>query len=272
MIKLPITLREHRTAAGGRIRRQAGTDWLETEALQAQAAGDAYLRPILLFQAQNVNGEVPPATLKQHLIDELHVSEEQIAIATGDKRELEDMDLAAIDCPIRYIITVQALREGWDCPFAYVLCSLQSLSSATAVEQLLGRVLRMPYAKRRIRETLNRAYAHVCETNFAQAANALVDRLVTGMGFEALDVASMIAPQTPLFAPPGADVVAPSAPPPITTVVEVATDTGLRHAAGVTLAPAAGGKGVRVTLTGHVDEVTEKLLLAAERGKRSARR
>ena len=269
MVKLPITLREHpdgwQAAVFGA---KQVRDWLEAEAQQAQAAGDAYVRPILLFQAQNVTGEVPPAVLKKHLIDELHVPEEQIAVATGDTRELEGVDLAAPACPIRYIITVQALREGWDCPFAYVLCSLQSLSSATAVEQLLGRVLRMPYAKRRTRETLNRAYAHVCETSFAQAANALVDRLVTGMGFEALDVASMIAPQTPLFAPPGASGGALPAPPPVTTVVEVASDTGLQHATGVTLAPAPNGRGVRVTLTGHVDEVTEKLLLAAERGEK----
>ena len=28
------------------------------------------------------------------------------------------------DCPIRIIITVNALKEGWDCPFAYILASL----------------------------------------------------------------------------------------------------------------------------------------------------
>lgn len=270
MIKLPITLREHpdgwQAAVFGA---KQVRDWLETEAQQAQAAGDAYVRPILLFQAQNVNSDVPPAVLKQHLMTELHVPEEQIAIATGDVRELDNEDLRSPQSAIRYIITVQALREGWDCPFAYVLCSLQSLSSATAVEQLLGRVLRMPYAKRRTRETLNRAYAHVCESSFAQAANALVDRLITGMGFEALDVASMIAPQTPLFGPPDAGRVEPPVPPPVTTVVEVgAADPGLQHVSGVTVAPAPSGKGMRVTLTGHVDEVTERLLVNAERSEK----
>src|SRR5881628_2450921 len=91
-----------------------------------------------------------------------------------------------------------AIRAGWDCPFAYVLCSVQPVRSATAVEQLLGRVLRMPYARRRTRDALNRAYAHVSETRFGEAAAALADRLVQGMGFEPLDVASMIAPQLPL--------------------------------------------------------------------------
>lgn len=265
MIKLPITLREHaegwQAAVFGAVQTR---QWLEVEAQQAQAAGDAYVRPIVLFQAQNVNDAVPPQALRQHLMDELHIPEEQIAIATGNQRDLEGVDVFSPATQLRYIITVQALREGWDCPFAYVLCSLQPLSSATAVEQLLGRVLRMPYAKLRGRDSLNRAYAHVCEATFAHAAGALVDRLVSGMGFEALDVASMIAPQMPLF---DGTQTAPALPP-VTTVLEVSSDTGLQHAAGVTVAPAPSGKGVQVTVTGHVDETVEKLLLAAERSEK----
>ena len=264
MIKLPITLSEHpegwQSAVFGAVQAQK---WLETEAQQAQAAGDAYVRPIVLFQAQNVNDTMPPEALRQHLITELHIPEEQIAIATGSQRDLEGVDVSSPACALRYIITVQALREGWDCPFAYILCSLQPLSSATAVEQLLGRVLRMPYASKRNRDSLNRAYAHVCEATFAHAATALVDRLVTNMGFEALDVASMIAPQMPLFDGVPQAVVLP----PVTTVLKVAKDTGLQHFAGVSVAPATDGKGVEVTLTGHVDEAVEKILLANERSE-----
>ena len=264
MIKLPITLREHAegwvAAVFGAVQTR---QWLETEAQQAQAAGDAYVRPIVLFQAQNVNDAVPPETLRQHLIDELHIPEEQIAIATGSQRDLDGVDVSSPTSPLRYIITVQALREGWDCPFAYVLCSLQPLSSATAVEQLLGRVLRMPYAKRRGRESLNRAYAHVCEAVFAHAATALVDKLVSKMGFEALDVASMIVSQMPLFDPAQPTPTLP----PVTTVLVISSDVGLQHAAGVTIAPAPSGRGVQVTIKGHVDEAVEKLLLAAERSE-----
>jgi len=42
------------------------------------------------------------------------------------------------------IITKQALQEGWDCPFAYVLCSLAPVSSRGAMTQLIGRILRQP--------------------------------------------------------------------------------------------------------------------------------
>ncbi len=145
MIKLPIVLAEHPegwpAAVFGAVQTQRA---LEAEALKDEAAGAGYVRPIVLFQAQNTGEEMPPEKLRDYLVDELKLPANQVVVATGTQRGLDDIILAARDCPVRYVITVQALREGWDCPFAYVLCSLQKLTSATAVEQLLGRVLRMP--------------------------------------------------------------------------------------------------------------------------------
>ena len=46
------------------------------------------------------------------------IPKKEIAIKTGDKDELKNVDLLFPDCPIRYIITVNALKEGWDYPFA----------------------------------------------------------------------------------------------------------------------------------------------------------
>ena len=197
MIKLPISLAEHAQgwpqAVFAAIQQQKA---LEAAALKDEAAGAQYVRPIVLFQAQNENDEMPPEKLRTYLQDELHLPPEQIVVATGTTRELDGLDILSRSCPVRFVITVQALREGWDCPFAYILCSLQKLSSATAVEQLLGRVLRMPYAAKRGQPALNRAYAHVCEAEFSKAAHALADRLINGMGFEALDVASMLVQQS----------------------------------------------------------------------------
>ena len=260
MIKLPIALGEHpeswQQAVFAAVQNQSA---LEREALKDEAGGNGYVRPIVLFQAQNENDEVPPEALRSHLEEELHIPKNQIAVATGDTRELQGLDLAARDCPVRFVITVQALREGWDCPFAYVLCSLQKLSSATAVEQLLGRVLRMPYASRRGRGALNRAYAHVCEAKFSTAAHELADRLINSMGFEALDVASMLVQKAvlPLFesnqpsaqaerAQIATDFIAPAPPP------------ELRATAGVTVAILAGEK--KVVVTGHISPALEALL------------
>ena len=266
MIKLPIALAEHpqgwQQAVFAAVQSQRA---LEGEALKDEAVGNGYVRPIVLFQAQNENDDVPPAALRKHLENELHIPPEQIKIATGDTKELEGLDLASRDCPVRFVITVQALREGWDCPFAYVLCSLQKLSSATAVEQLLGRVLRMPYASKRGREALNRAYAHVCEAKFSSAAHELTDRLINNMGFEALDVASMVVQQSllPLF-----DENMPVATADIAQVATnfVANDIPpeLQNAAGVQVQQMAGEQ--QVVVTGHIDAAVEELLVAQVRG------
>ncbi len=195
MVKLPVMLAEHKAwqdaVRDAVLRRRQ----LEAEALHEDAGAGRYVRPIVLFQAQDKSGAVPPEALRKHLLDEKLVADEkEIVIATGEQRGLDGLNLFDPACPVRYVITVEALKEGWDCSFAYVLCSLQNVRSGKDVEQLLGRVLRMPYATRRQSPALNRAYAHVVARSFSEAATALVDRMVQGMGFEALAAASLLLP------------------------------------------------------------------------------
>jgi type III restriction enzyme len=195
MIKLPIVLAEHPQGWRECLRDAVLTrDRLE---LAAQREPD-YMRPIVLVQAQPKGGEAVVDVVRQHLIEQEHIPENQIAVATGTQKELDGINLFDPACPIKYVITVEALKEGWDCSFAYVLASLQSVHSSKDVEQLLGRVLRMPYAKNRTQDSLNRAYAHIVADNFAQAAATLKDRMVQNMGFERLETASLIIPQQPL--------------------------------------------------------------------------
>lgn len=190
MIKLPVMLSEHQTwqaAVTGAISKRA------------ELADDArrerdYIRPIVLFQAQNKDEEVTVAVLKQHLMDAEGIEEHRIAVATGDQRELDGINLFDPGCEIDFIITVEALKEGWDCSFAYVFCSVANIQSATDAEQLLGRVLRMPYAKKRSVASLNRAYANLTSKSFSDAANALRDRLVS-MGFEESEAEDNILPE-----------------------------------------------------------------------------
>jgi type III restriction enzyme len=180
MIKLPIVLTEHadwQSAVSGAVATRAA---LAEKALLDTAG---YIRPMVLFQAQPRDEDVTVEVLKKHLIETENIPEDKIAVATGDQRELDAIDLFDPRTKIEYVITVEALKEGWDCSFAYVFCSVSKISSATAVEQLLGRVLRMPYARRRAFSELNKAYAHIAEPVFTEAAKALVDRLVD-MGFD----------------------------------------------------------------------------------------
>lgn len=214
--------------------------------------------------------------LRAHLIDELHIPEAQIKVATGTQRELDGLDLAARSSPVRFIITVQALREGWDCPFAYVLCSVQSIRSATAVEQLLGRVLRMPYATTRTRPALNKAYAHVTEEQTGMAANALADRLIDGMGFDPLDMASMVAPMLPLDLPhDDGPLFAASQPPIPSLTLDLPAGKPLPEAAAQAVATgeatvSTDGNRQRLRVVGAVGEALAEQLIAAHKGKQRA--
>jgi len=208
MIKLPIVLVEHKTGWKDAVRDAI----LTRDRLEGLTPGEPdYIRPVLLFQAEDVNGEAGVDTLLAHLIsaDGEKIDRRQIAVATGKQKELTGHDLSDPRCPIRYVITVEALKEGWDCPFAYVLCSLQDMKSGKDVEQLLGRVLRMPYARARRQAGLGRAYAHVVSMTTARAADALVDRLVDNMGFERYEAQQAILPAQTAFPLPDDGTRAP---------------------------------------------------------------
>ncbi|SDX47800.1 type III restriction enzyme [Allochromatium warmingii] len=206
MIKLPVMLEiephwQH-CIANALARRDALQQLADAET----QAGAPYLRPIVLIQAEPRRSGVETLDVervKQELITNQGLPAEAVVIATGDERGLEQLDadyqhgINDPRCPVTVVITQKALAEGWDCPFAYILVSLASLSSSTAVEQLLGRILRQPNACRRQAPELNQSYAFVVSHNFAETAQALRDRLVSGAGFERREVRELVAAVQP---------------------------------------------------------------------------
>jgi type III restriction enzyme len=68
--------------------------------------------------------------------------------------ESSDEALAALDAvessgsPIRAIVSVNMLREGWDVKNIAVIVALRRLASQTLTEQILGRGLRLPFGER----------------------------------------------------------------------------------------------------------------------------
>jgi len=196
MIKLPIHLSQHGSWQQAIAHAVDNRAWLEGIAVRDSGG----IRPIALYQAQPARegAEATVDVVRRHLIEDCRIPEDRIAVATGNQRELDGIDLFDPACTIEHVITVDALKEGWDCSFAYVFCSLASIRSGGAVEQLLGRVLRMPFATRRSSEELNRAYAHVSERNFFDAAEGLKDRL-TEMGFDERTALEAIVEQPETF-------------------------------------------------------------------------
>ncbi len=201
MIKLPVVLETElnwQQCLADAIGRR---DALHKLADEERRAGAAYLRPLVLIQSEPRRAGVETRDferVKNELIINHGIPASEIVVATGEEKGLERIDsdyklgIADPACPVKFVITQKALAEGWDCPFAYILVSMASLSSATAVEQLLGRVLRQPGASHRQAKALNQSYAFVVSRNFAETAGALRDRLVLGAGFERREVAEFV--------------------------------------------------------------------------------
>ena len=179
MVKLPVIVYNHSRKeevinSALHLQRQ-----LEQLAIQESLDGGKKIRPIILFQAQsNIKGSdnTTYQKIKEKLI-ELKIPEEQIKIKVSGLDELKGIDLMDENCPVRYIITVNALKEGWDCPFAYILASLADKSSAVEVEQILGRVLRQPYVLKHKEPLLNLSFVLTASAKF----NETLDNIVKGL-------------------------------------------------------------------------------------------
>lgn len=258
MIKLPIRLTELKSWE------DAERDSILTrQRLQDFAAGDTdYIRPIILFQAEEKGREVTKEVLLKHLLDQERIPRKKIAVVTGDQKELDGINLFARDCPVDFVITVEALKEGWDCSFVYVFCSVATVNSKKDVEQILGRVLRMPYAKRRKEADLNRAYTHVSRASWPNAVSQLHDRLVD-MGFEDSEADGFIEKVSELGLTGGSGPSYPEAQ--LSTILELSEDLSAfllaaEEHVGVTIDQTEQGS--RVTLTGNVAEATTMRLAA----------
>ncbi len=230
MIKLPIHLQvapDWKQSLLNAINKRAE---LQAFADAEHASGGHYLRPIVLVQAQPKNMDLPIEEVRAALSD-LGVPDHEIAVETGTQHDLADHDLFSPACPVKYVITIDRLREGWDCSFAYILCSLRDLSSATAVEQILGRVLRMPQGEPKARPELNHAYAFVTKRFAARAPHEVLADALVGNGFTHEEAAEAFAsPALPglggLFGSPLSRPDAPSLKGATLTVPQLALWTG----------------------------------------------
>ncbi|MDE0357211.1 MAG: DEAD/DEAH box helicase family protein [Gammaproteobacteria bacterium] len=187
------------------IRNKAGGDWrgtllesvehreaLEAEARLHEAESGTYIRPICVIQVERTGrqqrkpGYVHTDDVREYLLQHPGIAPEHIAIKTSSKDELKEVDdvggLLSRDCPIRFIITKQALQEGWDCPFAYILTILTNPMSRTGITQLVGRILRQPYASKTGVALLDESYVFC----FSRRGNELLKEVRRGFGLEGL--------------------------------------------------------------------------------------
>jgi type III restriction enzyme len=197
MIKLPI-----------RLINDEGTDWkstlessvekldeLQKAARHLRGETNRTIRPILLVRVERTGKDQRDKTsihaedAREYLVAKLGAKPEEIRVKSSETDELGDEDLLAETCPVRFIITKDALREGWDCPFAYVLAVLSRTTAKTAITQMIGRVLRQPEARRTEIAALDQCYVFT----FDQEVSAAVAGVQAGLADEGMgDLADQI--------------------------------------------------------------------------------
>jgi type III restriction enzyme len=179
MVKLPVIVANQNSRAEVIESALVMRKQLEAIAIKEEASkGGRYIRPIVLFQAQprTHDDNTTFDKVKEKLVA-LGIPPEEIRIKTADRDEIKGEDLLSRACPVRYIITVNALKEGWDCPFAYILASLADKSSVVDVEQIVGRVLRMPYVQKHGHDLLNLSYVFTASSKFQETLQTVVNAL-----------------------------------------------------------------------------------------------
>ena len=187
MVKLPVIVYNRRSQSDVFDSAISLRQRLEREAVKEEEITGKYIRPIVLFQAESKNSEdsTTYGKIKQTLL-ERGIPKEQIAIKTANQDDIKNQNLLSRECPVRYIITVNALKEGWDCSFAYILATVANRTSTVDVEQILGRILRMPDAKANKSTVLNLSYVITSSSDFLATCEKVVEGLNTA-GFSSKD-------------------------------------------------------------------------------------
>lgn len=204
MVKLPLRVITRQPAQKEQLLAEAISLRTDLERLAGQEAQETteYIRPILLIQAERVDACEP---LRDRLVAEFGLVKDEIRISTGKLDELKAIkQISDPACPVRFIITVEKLREGWDCPFAYILCSLRETRSATAIEQIVGRILRLPKATPKRNPYLNCGYAlALAEGNHIEQVLAELKDALVSNGFTSPEAQSIIIPANQPLMPLG---------------------------------------------------------------------
>lgn len=176
MIKMPVNVEMASTMGWRNVLRRAKEtqDTLENRAAVLKRKTGRYIRPVAVVRVERTGHDqmggnwIHSEDVRECLVKDLGVPSGHIAIKSSTQNDLKGVDLMSEDCQICWIITKDALKEGWDCPFAYSLVILDRLKSERGIIQLLGRILRQPHTKRTGDPMLDQCYVFCNDSNTAQ--------------------------------------------------------------------------------------------------------
>ena len=162
---------------------------LEKDTVKLKKKEKRYVRPIMLVRVERTGKDqrdkkfIHSEDVREYLIKNFGIPSEEIKVKSASKDELGNENLLSPYSRVKYIITKEALKEGWDCPFAYILTILSKTKAPVAIEQMIGRVLRQPHTRRTSIEPLNQCYV-VC---MDQDVKNAVEGVKKGLQNEGMD-------------------------------------------------------------------------------------
>ena len=198
MIKLPVQVTSFPNAEWQLTLGQAADELerLDAEARSFENSTGQYIRPIAVVRVERTgrdqrDGEqIHAEDVREYLTQNLRVPSDAVRVKSAENDELGTENLLSEFSQVRWIITKSALMEGWDCPFAYLLVMLDNTRAQRAITQLVGRVMRQPYAQRTGNESLDQCYVYCNNaevgTVVTQVKNGLESEGLTGLGDEVI--------------------------------------------------------------------------------------
>ena len=166
--------------------------------LERKCVKGRYIRPIMVIRARYTGDDqrgkdVHSEDVRDFLTGALSIPADQVAVKSTETDELKDVNLMSPISQIRYIITKDALKEGWDCPFAYMLVVLDRMTSYTSITQQLGRIMRQPYAQYTGDDSLDSCYVHyMAERDDRDSIMQTAEHLMKGLAKEGFDMRGRI--------------------------------------------------------------------------------
>lgn len=172
----------------------------------ASAASAPFVAPVLFVVCQTIaDAEGAAAILTR---EDLLPGENQVLLITSQSTDVALDLLARVDAPdspVRAIVSVDKLKEGWDVRNIGVIVALRALASQTLTEQVIGRGLRLPFGTRTDLGAIDHLdlVAHESYRELLSGKDALLERLqssATSTGSEEqieLDFSPLLAGDTP---------------------------------------------------------------------------
>ena len=115
----------------------------------AKRWGKKVVNPIILVAAKDISHAEAIGVL---LCNDFALSPESVLVIHSKQVSDEVMDnlltIEAAESPVRIVVQVYSLEEGWDVSNVYVIAPLREMASYRGIRQLMGRGLRLPFGTR----------------------------------------------------------------------------------------------------------------------------